>query len=403
MKYIPEQLRAIIKNLNNQKWIYTLLKYANIYIVGGSVRDSFLSKKIKDVDIVVDGGLSLNEIQRILEPLGNQKLVGESFGVIKFKPFGYVGEDYDIAIPRIDKKIGSGHKGFDVITNGVSILEDLKRRDFTINSMAIDILTKELIDPFNGKNDIINKSIKATDITAFSEDPLRILRGIQFAARFGFDIEPSTLKLMKDNSQLIKSIPGERILDEFEKIINKKGDTQIAIDLIHRTNIDIALFNRKFNKDLHQNNKLDKISFYYMLAKLAKTNPYVFYMERLRGNIKIGKGILVLNNILNKWNSISSEEEKRYYVFKSIQESELILNSILLPKKVNEIIDLMLDGNIPISPRDIKINGNDVMTIGNIKGKAVGEMIKLIQKAALMNKFDWKNRLESIKYLKSII
>jgi len=157
---LPNQLLKILDDLKTQEWIQKLARNAELYIVGGSVRDGFIDKPIKDVDIIVDG-LSFLGIQKILKLYGKQNLVGDSFSVIKFKPYGYVGEDYDIAIPREDRKIGEGHKGFEVITDGVDVHGDLKRRDFTINSMAINIMTGELLDPFNGLQDLKKKILRA--------------------------------------------------------------------------------------------------------------------------------------------------------------------------------------------------------------------------------------------------
>ena len=137
----------ILDFLNSQKFIKHLKnKGAEIYLVGGIVRDHFLNKASKDIDLLVLN-MSLEKIQKELKNFGIVDILGESFAVIKFKPTGYKGEPIDIAIPRIDVKKEKGHKGFDVITEGVSLKDDLYRRDFTINSMAME-LNGVLIDPF---------------------------------------------------------------------------------------------------------------------------------------------------------------------------------------------------------------------------------------------------------------
>ena len=241
---IPINLKKILLNLKSLEWINPILRSANVYIVGGSIRDAFLGKSIKDIDLIVEG-LPLIKIQELLRPYGKVDIVGESFSVIKFKPKGFKGEPYDIATPRMDRKIGQGHKGFEIITDGVDLLTDLKRRDFTINSMAANVDTMELVDPFNGLNDLNNNILRAVDKNAFAEDPLRILRGIGFASRLGFTIEPKTLKLMQENAHLIKEISGERIFEELIKILKKGGDTGLALILLNETNVDKALFNKK--------------------------------------------------------------------------------------------------------------------------------------------------------------
>jgi tRNA nucleotidyltransferase (CCA-adding enzyme) len=241
---LPTRLQSIIENLRSLPWVISLLKRGKLFLVGGSVRDGYRDKELKDIDLIVEG-LSMLEIKAILIDFGRVDEVGESFAVIKFKPSGHQGEDYDIAVPRADTKSGEGHKGFSVKTEGIGILEDLERRDFTINSIAINVQSGEIIDPFDGLLDIRWKKLRATNKNTFIEDPLRILRGIQFAARFGYQIDLSTRELMKQNSHLIKGISGERILDELMKIIKKEGNTQIALNLIHETDVDKALFDKK--------------------------------------------------------------------------------------------------------------------------------------------------------------
>jgi len=137
---IPNNILNIITSLKNESWICELLQISNVYIVGGCVRDAFLEKNIKDIDLVIEG-LQLNQIKNKLLNFGKVDIVGESFSVIKFKPNNFNGEPYDIAVPRTDKKIGIGHKGFKTITKNINIISDLKRRDFTINSIAVNIKT----------------------------------------------------------------------------------------------------------------------------------------------------------------------------------------------------------------------------------------------------------------------
>jgi tRNA nucleotidyltransferase (CCA-adding enzyme) len=159
-------LDKILNDLNKQSWVKILLKLSDVYIVGGCVRDAYLNKPIKDIDLVVDG-LTTKQIQDLLVDYGKINIVGESFVVIKFKPFGHTGEDYDIAVPRKDRKTGTGHKGFDIET-GVGIKNDLERRDFTINSIAIDIKTGETLDLHNGLEDLKNNILRLQILTHLS-------------------------------------------------------------------------------------------------------------------------------------------------------------------------------------------------------------------------------------------
>ena len=190
------------------------------FIVGGAVRDSLMPDvpESKDVDFVVTG-LSLEDISRILSPLGKVDQVGAAFGVVIAK---IDGEDFDIAIPRTgETKTGDGHGDFDVTTDpNASVESDLQRRDFTINAMAKDS-EGNIIDQFGGVEDLKNKIIRAVGEPEerFNEDPLRMLRALQFAVRFGFTIEPKTAAAIKKLSAKFKTISEERILGEFKKAI----------------------------------------------------------------------------------------------------------------------------------------------------------------------------------------
>jgi tRNA nucleotidyltransferase/poly(A) polymerase len=400
---LPKALKILIEDLRNQFWVKTLISKSEVFIVGGCVRDTFLGKDSKDIDIIVEGLLP-SEITSLLEPLGKIDIVGESFAVIKFKPHNHKGEPFDIAIPRTDTKTGEGHKGFKIETKGVGISQDLKRRDFTINSMAVNIKTSKLLDPFDGVDDVIDGIIRATDKNAFIEDPLRILRGIQFSCRFNFDIERETMMLMKKNSHLIKEIPGERIMEEFMKILNKNGNTLKVLSLIHQSDIDIALFGKKM---IHYETgliNLDPISFFYTLGILGDVDPSDFVKTRLRGEFNLAKNVKVLDKILTEWWSLE-EEDLKFMLSKSFSVAPDVMDTILLPEAIDEIVLQMRTGKIPISMKDVQVSGDDIieMGAGKIKDKEIGKILDRVLRDALMNNFNWKDRKESLNHLTNII
>lgn len=395
-------LKTIIINLSHEKWIQRLLSHdATIYVVGGCVRDEFLQKPIKDVDMVIEN-MSLDIIKKILNEFGETKIVGESFSVLKFRPVGHVGEDYDIAVPRMDRKIGAGHKGFETITNGMTIHDDLKRRDFTINSMAVNIMTGELIDPFRGTEDIMRKQLRATDSNAFIEDPLRMIRAIQFAARFNFSIESNTLELMKKNCDLINEIAGERIEEEFDKIISKKGSTLSALTWMEKSNLDKGIFGKKFNKILLGKyfDGLDTVSFYHLMCTLGNVNPSKFYKTRFKGNAKVIRALEVLGDAWTTIRGEMPESELRWRVFNIIKASPMIINTIIVPQKVTGVIVDMKDGKIPMKFGDIPVSGDELMTEFGIEpGAKLGALIIKMYKDALMEKFDWKSKEKTLTFL----
>ena len=204
-----------------------------IYQVGGAVRDEMLGKVSKDLDLLVVG-VELNKLAKILKPFGKVNLVGKAFGIIKFKPERSE-EDIDISVPRIDSKsTGKGHRDFEVkLGKGITLQQDQLRRDFWMNAMAKDIETGKIHDiGRKGQTDIENEQIRVIDPKAFKEDPLRMLRAIQFAARFDFKIEPETMKLIKKNVRDINSVSADRFQEEFKKMFEKAEKPTIGIDLL---------------------------------------------------------------------------------------------------------------------------------------------------------------------------
>lgn len=190
-----------------------------VFKVGGAVRDQFIKGQTPiDEDYLVCG-VPFGELLKYLNDYGQVEHVGVTFGVIKFYPRGCKLAT-DIALPRKEISTGPGHKDFKVeFDHTLSVDEDLKRRDFTMNAIAINLQSGDIYDPFNGRKDIDKKVIRVVHKKSFREDPLRILRGVQFAARLNFKIEDKTLKLMKQHKHLLEYISAERIAGELNKII----------------------------------------------------------------------------------------------------------------------------------------------------------------------------------------
>lgn len=180
-----------------------------LYIVGGAIRDKVLGKNSKDEDYCVTG--ISKEIFTEIFP--EARWQGKAFGV-------FVLEGKEFAMARKEEKNGKGHKEF-FIENGkdITIEEDLKRRDITINAIAQNVLTGKIIDPFGGIKDIENKTIKAVS-NAFCEDPLRVYRVARFSAELGFEVEENTIKMMHALKDELMTLSAERVFEEFRKAIN---------------------------------------------------------------------------------------------------------------------------------------------------------------------------------------
>ncbi len=217
-----------------------ILRKGKIYEVGGAVRDRLLNRQVEaeDRDYLVCG-IPYNELSGILRLHGKVDLVGKSFGVIKFTQFKkdkrYI---FDISLPRKEFSTGVGHRDFSVSFDpNLKVEEDLVRRDFTINAMAIPLDSEELIDPLNGRIDLENRLIRMVSKQAFLEDPLRMLRAIQFAARLEFDIEPETLAAIKENASLIGSVSAERIAEELNKLLVRAEKPSSGFRLMQQTGL----------------------------------------------------------------------------------------------------------------------------------------------------------------------
>jgi tRNA nucleotidyltransferase (CCA-adding enzyme) len=214
------KLNNFISNLREKPFIKSLINDLNsdIYVVGGATRDLILNKQNKDIDLIIRK-IPIDTLITHLQKFGRVDVVGKSFGVIKF--IDSDGIDYDLALPRKEQPTGEGgYRGFDVQSDeNLPIEDDLIRRDAKMNAMAININTGKFIDPLGGLKDIENKQISAANPEAFSDDPLRMIRMVTFASRFGFTIDPDTMKMIQKNAGRVKEIAPERILTEFDKII----------------------------------------------------------------------------------------------------------------------------------------------------------------------------------------
>lgn len=183
------------------------------FCVGGCVRDALLGVPSKDIDIEVYG-LNVAELRQLLESRYRVDLVGESFGVFKLHGF-----DIDVALPRKETKLGEGHKGFDIQAAPELSYEDAtSRRDFTINALMFDPITHDLIDCWGGLEDLRSGVLKHVS-EHFVEDPLRVLRAMQFAARYDFEVAPETIELCKKIEP--EGLPRERLAGEWEKLLLK--------------------------------------------------------------------------------------------------------------------------------------------------------------------------------------
>ena len=203
-------------------------------VVGGWVRDQLLGIASKDVDVEVYH-LPGDRLRSLLETIGPVNAVGESFTVYKVL-------DVDVALPRTESKTGRGHRAFTVTGDPELPLEEAaRRRDFTINAIAWDPLTQAYLDPFDGRGDLLDRKIlRAVHPATFPEDSLRVLRGIQFAARFELEMDPGTRALCVRIP--LDDLPAERIWGEIEKLLLQARRPSIGLSLALELRVIERLF-----------------------------------------------------------------------------------------------------------------------------------------------------------------
>ena len=195
------------------------------FYVGGLVRDGLLGIENKDVDIEIHG-ITPRDLKDILDSLGQRITIGESFGIFHLK-----GYSLDIAMPRKEEARGSGHKDFDIFVDPfIGTRAAALRRDFTFNALMQDVLSGEIVDHFGGRQDLEAGILRHVNDVSFAEDPLRVLRAAQFAARFNFRVAEETVALCRGME--LSHLPSERMEGELKKAMLKARRPSVFFEVL---------------------------------------------------------------------------------------------------------------------------------------------------------------------------
>lgn len=212
-------------------------------LVGGWVRDYLLGIESKDFDIEVYG-IEPARLRALLEKIAPVNAVGGQFAVYKlvfYNPDDASLSEIDVSIPRRESKSGRGHRGFTIEGDPqMSFEEAARRRDFTVNAILYDPLTDEIIDPFGGADDLKARRLRVVAADTFVEDSLRVLRAVQFAARFEMTVEPETAELCRSID--LADIPHERIWGEIEKLFTMAARPSIGL----QTALELGVLDKLF-------------------------------------------------------------------------------------------------------------------------------------------------------------
>jgi len=368
------KLTTVLTDLNKQAFIKHILKQGDVYLVGGIVRDSFLEKENKDIDLLVTG-IPTDVLISLLMPFGKVDAVGKSFGVLKFMPLTMnLTEPIDIAIPRTEKLIlgGTSHTDFEVIaSHDIPVEVDLKRRDFTINAMAVK-MDGTLIDPFGGMKDLATKTIKMVDDVAFTDDPLRMLRAVQFASRLAFTIDQVTLSAITTKVHTIQHITPERVLIELEKM-QQKGDAHYGITLLVMTGLYKQIFGVELDLDcLGETDLSIRGDFFYKLLTPFEDKAEAF-LTLLKGDTDTAKCLRALQAGEN--GDYSTITMCRLVAFKMNKISEQSMVTEIMHAQLTKAIFELVTGKFPRTLKDLAITGEDLLAVGLV-GKQVGDALE---------------------------
>jgi tRNA nucleotidyltransferase (CCA-adding enzyme) len=195
-------------------------------LVGGCVRDELMGILPKDYDVEVYG-IEPDKLKQLAESFGQVNEVGIAFGILKIRVEDM---DIDVSLPRRESKTGSGHKDFSISADpSMSVKEAARRRDFTFNALAKDVLTGEVHDYFGGINDIEQRIMRVTDEERFRDDPLRVLRGVQFVGRYGFKVDDRSSEIMREMRGELRHLPKERLREEWVKLFTRSRKPSLGL------------------------------------------------------------------------------------------------------------------------------------------------------------------------------
>ena len=354
-----------------------MIKDEHLYYIGGMVRDEFLQIPSLDIDLCYEG----NAIE-----------FAKSFNIIKKNArLGTVrvlfdNKKIDIASTRTECYPRSGHLPV-VETLGCSLKEDLKRRDFTINAMAKNTLNGELVDYFNGLEDLKNKTLRILHDNSFKDDPTRIIRGLKFAVRFGFKLDSQTQKLQEQYLENINyDISYHRLKKELKETFNL--NKQIALDMF---------INQKMYKLLSKNANLPNIStnIQTLVNKYKPNQIWLVYLGLFDlSNLELSSKE---QEILAQYQTIKdlkfNNDIDLYNAFKDLELETLLLYAISIDEAcvVNYLENL--------SKIKIYITGNDLIKLGIKQGKIYKEIFNQITEEKILKNIDTKE--DELNYIKT--
>ena len=371
---------------------------AKLFLVGGSLRDILLKKHPKDIDLTLVNGNS-KLVQKLADYLGGQIIFKSQFFTYKLKVNNNI-----IDITEARKEIYLSPGSLPEIISKCSIDDDLYRRDFTVNSMALSLNPTNfgaIIDPFNGMNDINNKNIRIIHDNSFSDDPTRILRAIRYSIRLNFKIDNQTLSRINEFKSNINSITGFRIKNELIKILREEYRTKILIYLntlkildIIQPNINLnTQTNQIFDKFQFKNEYTDDLILIGILVYNLNIENTINLAEKLYLDSIYVKTLRDSHEIKLLLQNVKLDKLKNSSIYKHLykyKDEAIKINRYFSTDNVYKKLDLYLN---KLKDSTSPLNGSEIISLG----AKPGPIIKEIMDQLLYEKLDGniKNKNEA--------
>lgn len=386
----------------------------NPLIVGGTVRDSLSGHQSKDIDIEVHG-VNIDTLTDHLRKTGySVDEVGKQFGVLKIQK-GSI-KDLDISVPRRENKTGAGHRAFDIsIDENMTVQEAAERRDFTFNAIMYDNKRNIIIDPTNGKQDYENRTMRHVS-QKFQEDPLRVLRGFQFASRFNMEYAPETATMCKNLRKEYESLSIERVKEEWIKFFTKGTHPDKGIKALQDTGWDNT------TPGLQE------------ALKHENTTPSLQNLQKVSENKRIIMGAAIISQPMNKKDRLKftqtavngSKEQTAARILAEFSEKEISTTydrkiaalrlkntgltltdikdfaSVTGAKECFKMANLAIDEGVGEKPEPDLINGMDILAKTNKEAGAwVGQVVSQVRDAQYRGELS--NKSDALSYLDTLL
>jgi tRNA nucleotidyltransferase (CCA-adding enzyme) len=384
-QYLPQQFMELVKDISKK----ATGRGQKVYLVGGIVRDMLLGYPNFDIDLVVEGE-AIKLAEQVAETSKAKLLVHRRFGTAKLK---YDNFTVDLATARKETYTRSG--ALPTVTPG-TIKDDLIRRDFSINAMAVSLASDdygELVDPYSGKSDLERHLIRILHPESFSDDATRILRGVCYEQRFGFEFEPETARLLKRDIPMLDTISGDRIRHELEHIFEEKlpelvikrlGELGVLcrIDPSLRGNGWIA---NKFDKarSLKKSTQLPSLYFCLLIYSFNETEVEQT-LDRLNVPVKLSRAMrdtLGLKARLCLLDKSSLKPSDIYYLLQDYEPIAIQVNAIASePTTIHHRLQLFLK---KLRYVRTSMDGEELKGLGISAGPEMGKVLRILHKAKL--------------------